>query len=75
MPHSLMQRAQIILLSARASPIDKWRATAELRHGRSALGAVATKRGWAGLHDELRPWRPRTHDDEQVTELIRLVTH
>jgi transposase len=29
--------------------------------------------GLAGLHDELRPGRPRTHDDEQVAELINLV--
>ena len=31
------------------------------------------ERGLAGLHDELRPGRPRTHDDEKVAELIKLV--
>jgi putative transposase len=28
--------------------------------------------GIAGLHDELRPGRPRSHDDEKVMELINL---
>ncbi|WP_415914529.1 helix-turn-helix domain-containing protein [Paraburkholderia sp. J41] len=26
--------------------------------------------GLAGLHDEVRPGRPRTHDDETVAELL-----
>jgi hypothetical protein len=31
--------------------------------------------GLAGLHDELRPGRPRTHGDEQVVGLIHRVLH
>src|SRR6202043_2505973 len=31
------------------------------------------ERGLDGLHDELRPGRPRTHDDEKVAEWINLV--
>jgi len=31
--------------------------------------------GMAGLHDELRPGRPRTHGDEQVAALINRVLH
>jgi putative transposase len=31
-------------------------------------------RGLAGLHDELRPGRPRTHRDEEVAALIKLVS-
>ncbi len=27
-------------------------------------------RGLQGLHDELRPGRPRTHDDEKVAQVI-----
>lgn len=29
----------------------------------------------AGLHDEARPGRPRTHDDEAVAELLAKVLH
>jgi hypothetical protein len=48
---------------------------------RSAVSAPAVSHwrhryqecGLAGLHDQLWPGRPRTHDDEQVPELIKLV--
>jgi putative transposase len=33
------------------------------------------ERGVAGLHGELRPGRPRSHDDEQVVALMRKVLH
>jgi putative transposase len=71
LPHSLVQRAQIVL---------------ECRGGGSnasigkRLGVThVTVRKWrkrymemgiAGLHDELRSGRPRSHDDEKVMELI-----
>ncbi len=48
------------LAIARASRVSHWRRRYQ-------------ERGLAGLHDELRPGRPRTHDDEQVAELINLV--
>jgi transposase len=74
MPHSLVRRARIVLLSGEgvsnrevarrcgvtAPAVSHWRRRYQAR-------------GLAGLHDELRPGRPRTHDDEQVAELIRLV--
>jgi putative transposase len=74
MPHSLVRRARIILLSGdgqsnrevgrrcgvSAPAVGHWRHRYQ-------------ERGLAGLHDELRPGRPRTHDDEQVAELIKLV--
>jgi transposase len=74
MPHSLVRRARIILLSGdgqsnrevarrcgvSAPVVSHWRRRYQAR-------------GLAGLHDELRPGRPRTHDDEKVAELIKLV--
>ena len=71
MPHALVQRARIIVACAEgrtnadvaarvgASPstVGKWR--------RRFL-----ERGVQGLHDELRPGRPRAYDDEKVAKLI-----
>ena len=71
MPYGLVQRARIVLacaqgltnsavaehLDASPSAVDKWR--------RRFL-----ERGVQGLHDELRPGRPRTYDDDKVAELI-----
>jgi hypothetical protein len=59
---------------ARASPIGKWRGAAGSAPRRLATGADAIRSaGLAGLHDQLRPGRPRTHDDEKVAELTNLV--
>jgi transposase len=74
MPHSLVRRAQIVLLSGEG---DSNREVAR-RCGVSAPAVSHWRRryqerGLAGLHDELRPGRPRTHDDEKVAELIALV--
>ena len=33
------------------------------------------ERGLEGLHDELRPGRPRMYDDERVAELINTALH
>ena len=41
----------------------------------SHLAPRYRERGIAGLHDELRPGRPRSYDDEQVAELISKVLH
>ena len=74
MPHSLVRRAQIVLLSGEG---ESNREVAR-RCGVSAPAVSHWRRryqerGLAGLHDELRPGRPRTHDDEEVAELIALV--
>jgi transposase len=74
MPHSLVRRAQIVLLSGEG---ESNREVAR-RCGVSAPAVSHWRRryqerGLAGLHDELRPGRPRTHDDEKVAELIALV--
>ena len=71
MPHALVLRARMILASAEgitnaavahrvgASPqaVGKWRK-------RYLDGSIQ------GLHDELRPRRPRTYDDERVAWVI-----
>jgi len=71
LPHGLVQRAQIILACADGeansaiakrmklcnATVGKWR-----RQYREL--------GIEGLHDELRPGRPRTLDDERVAEVI-----
>jgi transposase len=74
LPHSVVGRAQIVLLAGEGHS-DREVAR---RCGVSAPAVGHWRRryqegGLAGLHDELRPGRPRTHDDQQVAELIRLV--
>ena len=72
LPHGLVTRARIVLLAAEgltnqaiaekvglSKPmVGKWRQR-YLQHG------------LAGLHDEMRPGRPRSVSDEEVAELIR----
>src|SRR5881398_1941159 len=76
MPHSLVRRAKIVLLSAdggsnravatqcgvSAPVVSLWRS----RYQRDGL---------AGLHSELRPGRPRKHGDDKVAGLLRTVLH
>ncbi|MGH7778241.1 MAG: IS630 family transposase, partial [Candidatus Binataceae bacterium] len=74
MPHSLVRRARIVLLSGEGKSNREvaWRcgiSAPVVSHWRRRY----QERGLAGLHDELRPGRPRTHDDERVAELISLV--
>lgn len=71
MPHGLVQRARLVLASAEGfsnkavaqrvgltpNVVGKWRR-------RFLEGGIT------GLHDELRPGRPRTYDDERVASLI-----
>jgi len=71
LPHQLVQRAQIVLacadgesgaavarrLDVNKNTVGKWRRR-------------YAEHGIEGLHDELRPGRPRTHDDERVAEVI-----
>ena len=71
MPHALVQRARMILASAEGltnaavaqrvgvtpHTVGKWR-----QRFRDA--------GIQGLHDELRPGRPRTYDDDKVAAVI-----
>jgi transposase len=74
MPHALVRRARIVLLSGEGQSNRE----VARRCGVSAPAVSHWRRryqerGLAGLHDELRPGRPRTRDDEEVAELISLV--
>ena len=74
LPHALVARAKLVLWAAAGASnstiaqrlswslptVGKWRSR-------------FVEQRLAGLHDELRPGRPRTHDDEKVAELINLV--
>jgi len=71
LPHLIVQRAQIVLACAagetntavaerfcvRGSTVGKWRQR-------------YFELGIEGLHDELRPGRPRTYEDDRVAEVI-----
>lgn len=72
MPHALVQRARIVLFAAAGetnSAIAK-----KMGVSKPTVG-IWRKRyidyGLEGLHDELKPGRPRTISDEQVATVIR----
>src|SRR5260370_9392391 len=76
MPHALVRRARIVLVSAGglANEVIAQRCAVSA-HTVSLWRQRYRTQGMAGLHDELRPGRPRTHDDEQVAALINRVLH
>ena len=76
LPHSLVRRARIVLMSAEGIANQ----TIAERCGVSVPTINHWRRCWrergvAGLHGELRPGRPRSYDDEQVAALMRKVLH
>lgn len=76
LPHSLVRRARIVLMSAEGVANQS---IAE-RCGVSVPTISNWRRRWreggvAGLHGELRPGRPRSYDDERVATLMRKVLH
>ena len=74
MPHGLVRRAQMILLSAEGQTN-----TAIAQRFKVTVPTVAHWRrrfrdhGLAGLYGEQRPGRPRTHDDERIAGLLTKV--
>lgn len=76
LPHGLVTRARIVLEAARGrankdtarklrldpATVSKWR------------GRFVEQR-LEGLHDELRPGRPRSIDDEEIAELVNKTLH
>ena len=74
MPHGVVRRTQMILLSA-----DGQTNSAIARRFGLSVPTVAHWRkryqahGQAGLYGEQRPGRPRTHDDERVAGLLHKV--
>jgi transposase len=76
LPHALVRRAQIVLLSADGASNRE----VARRCGVSAPVVSLWRQryqqgGIAGLHAELRPGRPRSHSDEQVAALLHKVLH
>ncbi|MFP4832902.1 IS630 family transposase [Paraburkholderia sp. BR10879] len=76
LPHSLVRRAKIILMAADGHTSQEIPTQCEvtppaITHWKKRFVAD----GLAGLHDEARPGRPRTHDDEAVTELLARILH
>ena len=76
LPHSLVRRAQIVLMSADqvANGIIARRCAVSvptISHWRRCW----RERGVAGLHGELRPGRPRSYNDERVAALMTRVLH
>lgn len=71
MPHALVNRAQIILLAADgAQNISIARQVGMTRLSVSKWRSRFLEFGIQGLHDELRPGRPRSIDDENIAELL-----
>jgi putative transposase len=72
LPYGLVTRAKIVLMSAEG--LSNWDIAAKVDYSTQSV-ALWRKRyreqGIAGLHDELRPGRPRSIADEQVAELVR----
>ena len=71
MPHALVQRAQVILASAEG--LSNKAVAAQVGLSLNVVGKWRRRfleAGVTGLHDELRPGRPRTYDDEKVATLI-----
>ena len=71
MPHRLVQRARIVLLAANGE-MNKAIAK-KMGLTKPAVGTWRQRYidyGLEGLHDELRPGRPRTISDERVANVI-----
>lgn len=72
MPHGLVQRANIILMAARG--ISNTDIAEKLRISRPTVGMWRRRyldHGLEGLHDELKPGRPRSISDEKVASMVR----
>jgi putative transposase len=71
LPHSILQRAQIVL----ACWAGETNTAIAKRMGLTGLTVGKWRKryrelGLEGLHDELRPGRPRTYADDKVAEVI-----
>jgi putative transposase len=72
MPHAIVQRAKVILMAAEGS--SNTEIGERLHLSKPSVGKWRQRfldLGIHGLHEELRPGRPRTISDERVATLIR----
>jgi transposase len=76
LPHSLVRRVRIVLMSAQGVSNRAVAARCGISAPTVSLWRQRYReQGIAGLHGELRPGRPRSYDDERVAELINQVLH
>lgn len=71
LPAGLVNRARIVLLSAEGMPNQQ--IARRLRMANATVGKWRRRfveHGVTGLHDELRPGRPRSISDERVAQLV-----
>lgn len=72
LPHGLVRRARIVLMAAEGVPNNTVAERLGLSHQTVCQWRQRyLQEGLAGLHDELRPGRPRTISDEEVASLVR----
>ncbi len=74
LPHALVSRAQIVLMAAQGAPNH----SIAQKVGLSPQMVCKWRRRFLqqrlpGLHDELRPGRPRSISDEKVAVLVRKI--
>ena len=72
LPHGLVQRSQIILLASEG--LSNLEISKRLHLSKPSVGKWRRRfleSGIQGLHEELRPGRPRTISDEKVAALVR----
>ena len=71
-PHGLVRRAQIVLLAADGISNNAIAERVGISHQMVCHWRKRyLEQGLAGLHDELRPGRPRSISDEEVAALVR----
>ena len=76
MPHALVVRAQIVLMAS--DGVSNTAIAKKLGLSRPVVGLWRRRyltQGLQGLHDELRPGRPRSIPDEKVAMLVRKTLH
>lgn len=72
LPHSLVNRANIVLLASQGIPNCTIAEKVNLSHQMvSKWRQRYLQQGISGLHDELRPGRPRSISDEEIAIVIR----
>ena len=72
LPHGLVRRAHIVLLDADGISSNAIAERVGVSHQSVCYWRKRyLKQGLAGLHDELRPGRPRSVSDEEVAVLVR----
>jgi transposase len=72
LPHALVRRAQMVLWTE--SGITDQEVARRLKVSAPTVNFWRTRFGErraAGLHDELKPGRPRTHSDERLARLLK----